>query len=535
MASHSAKIDRPRFFGFARNPQSSSRRKNKRSSVTRALTIGALSFIALGSWALSSPLGSTPDSLYHSASVWCSSFTDDDPCNRTFDDTPSWGIPMGLVESMCAVQNPSRSASCQSFIHYDDGRIARTADLNPATGLYPELFYKTMNLFVGPNIEHALIGMRLFNAGVFSFLVGVLSFLLPKRLWGSAIVSWVVTMVPLGVFFIPSINPSSWNIIGIGFAWIAILGFLETKGLRSASLGIVAIGTIVLATGARADGLAFGILSVVLALWLSDWSQRALWKKAFLPVGISATLGTMLFINPRQTGVAEEGFGVRPSNEEMPTVAPDSSSGIFWNNLLDTPSLWLGMIGGYPLGSLGWLDTVMPQIVVFSVFLVAVILSYLALHDRDWKKITAIIGGVILISAIPLYLLQLGGFLVGEEIQPRYLLPLLIVLMGVIFLPSRDNSRFILPPALVATGALLLAIANSAALHTNIRRYVTGITQGGLDLTTGKEWWWQSIPPFLTPNSVWLIGSLAFLAFAWTVLNTRSRITREISPGNPAQ
>jgi drug/metabolite transporter (DMT)-like permease len=234
----------------------------------------------------------------------------------------------------------------------------------------------------------------------------------------------------------------------------------------------------------------------------------------------------MLLISPRQTGVVEEGFGVRPSNEYMPTIAPDSSAGIFWNNLLDTPSLWLGMIGGYPLGSLGWLDTVMPQIVVFSVFLVAVTLSYLALHDRDWKKITAIIGGVILISAIPLYLLQLGGFLVGEKIQPRYLLPLLIVLMGIIFLPSRTDSRFFLPSALVAAGALLLAIANSAALHTNIRRYVTGITQGGIDLSSGREWWWQSIPAFLTPNTVWVIGSLAFLGFAWNVLNERSRIAQ---------
>lgn len=495
----------------------------------RAMLIGFLSFIALGSWAVSSPLGSTPDSLYHSASIWCSSFTEDNPCDRTFDDTPSWGIPMGLVESMCSVQNPSQSSSCQSFIHYDDGRIARTADLNPATGLYPDLFYKTMNLFVGPNIEHALLGMRLLNAGIFSLLVGCLSLLLPRRLFGSAVVSWIVTMVPLGVFFIPSINPSSWNIIGIGFAWITILGFLETRGIRSASLGIVGIGTIILATGARADGLVFAILSAVLALWLSNWSQRLLWAKALIPVGISLVLGAVLFANPRQTGVAEEGFGVRPSNEEMPTVAPDSSGGILWNNLLDTPSLWLGMIGGYPLGSLGWLDTVMPQIVVFSVFLVAVILSYLALHDREWKKITAIIGGVVLISIIPLYLLQLGGFLVGEEIQPRYLLPLLIMLMGVIFLPNREHSRFVLPPSLVVMGAVLLAIANSAALHTNIRRYVTGITQGGLDLSSGKEWWWQSIPPFLTPNVVWVLGSLAFFGLAWTVLNERSKISEYLT------
>jgi hypothetical protein len=45
------------------------------------------------------------------------------------------------------------------------------------------------------------------------------------------------------------------------------------------------------------------------------------------------------------------------------------------------------------------------------------------------------------------------------------------------------------------------------ALHTNIRRYVTGLDVNGVNLDASPEWWWDV--PF-TPMAVWFVGSVAF-------------------------
>lgn len=489
-----------------------------KNGLLRALGVFVLTLLSLGSWAVASPLGSSPDSLFHTASIWCSDFFDDDPCDRTFDDTPSWGVPSGLVGSMCAVQNPARSAACQPFIHYSDGSVSRTADLNPATGYYPELFYKTMNLFVGPNIEHAVISMRLFNSLIFTVIFVLLGLLLSTRLRNVLVLMWLVSIVPIGVFFIASLNPSSWTITGVAGAWLATLGFLESRGWRTYALVAIFVLSATLAMGSRSDAPVYLIVAVLLALWLSDWKSRTTQIKIGIGAVATGLIAAILLYEPRQAGVVEEGFGQRPSNEEMPIPAPDSASGVLWNNILDVPSLWLGIIGGYPLGSLGWLDTVMPQIVVVSIAIVLISLAYLAVKESDWKKAVAIGGGFFVLAFVPIYLLQMGGFLVGEEIQPRYIFPLFLLLVGVIMLRNRNQKPIeITWPAFLLFGTLLSA-AFSAALHTNIRRYVTGITKGGLDLNSESEWWWRSIPEFISPNFVWIVGSLAFLALAFFLL-----------------
>jgi hypothetical protein len=62
-----------------------------------------------------------------------------------------------------------------------------------------------------------------------------------------------------------------------------------------------------------------------------------------------------------------------------------------------------------------------------------------------------------------------------------------------------------------------LTTANSIALHTNIRRYVTGVRVEGFDLDSQREWWWGFLPDLITPNVVWAVGTLAFAVVAWVV------------------
>jgi hypothetical protein len=79
--------------------------------------------------------------------------------------------------------------------------------------------------------------------------------------------------------------------------------------------------------------------------------------------------------------------------------------------------------------------------------------------------------------------------------------------------PPLFAERF--PLIAIAVG---LSLANSIALHTNIRRYVTGMDVGGLDLDFAREWWWWFMPQFFTPNLLWIGGSLAFAGVTWIVI-----------------
>jgi hypothetical protein len=62
---------------------------------------------------------------------------------------------------------------------------------------------------------------------------------------------------------------------------------------------------------------------------------------------------------------------------------------------------------------------------------------------------------------------------------------------------------------------IALTTANSIARHTNIRRYVTGNRVEGLNLNSPREWWWGFLPDFMTPNVVWLLGTIAFGIVVW--------------------
>jgi hypothetical protein len=72
-----------------------------------------------------------------------------------------------------------------------------------------------------------------------------------------------------------------------------------------------------------------------------------------------------------------------------------------------------------------------------------------------------------------------------------------------------------------------LSIANSVALHSNIRRYVTGIDVGGYNLDRDLEWWWSAAP---SPMAIWTVGSLAFLIAALLV----AKLARQEKVSRPA-
>ena len=501
-------------------------RPSRTRQTLTAVLVALLAILSFGSWAFSSAVGSAPDDDYHLTSIWCSSFQGDlcevDPGGEGVY------IPEALREGIyCYYHNPIQSAGCQPLLDGTDPRPdVPFAHNNPSRNLYPDGYYQFSNLFQSDNIQKTALNVRFVNLGLFLALGFGLFFALPHRLRSTWIWMWTLGLVPMGMFIIPSSNPSSWAITAVAAGWIALLGYLETRGPRAWILAVIYAGTIGLTLSSRIDSVLYLGLASVVAIWLSRLRGHKLFRKTWVGLIALALVIVQLSINPANLARAVKGIGQRSDVFEDPL--PWATSGevvdpnafdwaLLWNNLWNIPGLWLGIFGGFPWGSLGWLDTSVPQVVLVGTITVVMGFTFLAVRQADGTKIVALFVTLGALWIMPLYLLQLGGFQAGEELQPRYLMPLMMVLLGTIVL---SNSGV---PAITDRGRLwfvigALAIANAIALHTNIRRYTTGIRVQGFNLDSPREWWWPFFPEFIGPNLVWAIGAVSFGALLWALL-----------------
>ena len=496
-----------------------------RSTLT-ALLVGVLALLSFGSWAFSSAVGSAPDDDYHLTSIWCSSFQGDlcevDPGGEGVY------IPEALREAIyCYYHNPYQSAGCQPFLDGTDPRPdVPFGHNNPSRSLYPDGYYQFSHLFKVDSIQATALTVRFVNLGVFLAVGFGLFFALPHRLRSAWIWMWTLGLVPMGMFIIPSSNPSSWAITAVAGGWIALVGYLETKGPRSWVLGILYLGSIGLAMSARIDSVLYLGFASLVAVWLSGLRGRELFKKTWMGlIGLAAVI-VQLSINPANLSRVIRGIGQRSEvyDEPLPwtttgeVIDPNAFDwSLLWNNLWNIPGLWLGVFGGFPWGSLGWLDTSVPQIVLVGTILVLAGVTFLSIRAANKTKIVSILITLGALWGMPLYLLQLGGFQAGEELQPRYLMPLMMVFLGTIVV-TQTGMPIITDRARLWFVLGALTLANAIALHTNIRRYTTGIRVQGFNLDSPREWWWPFLPDMIGPTFVWAIGALSFGALLWVLL-----------------
>lgn len=491
------------------------RAPHKARTLARKAGAPVLVLLALIAWAYASPVGASPDDDFHLVSTWCSG-SQADECLIGKTDS-SRVVPLALLTASCFAFDAEASASCQGdSLAQDSAPTVDTARGN-FDGLYPPLFYAVDGLLASPNIADSVLWIRAFNAAVLVGLASAAALLLPASKRVAMTLAWLITSVPLVVFLAPSNNPSSWALSGTAISWAAWWGYFETNGRRRVGLGAVAVAASVAAAGARADGAAYvalGIACVALITWTPLTLARL--RALATPLVVAIACGFVVLTSRQSTAIGGLDAGPNAKHGGVSLIA---------KNILNLPSLWTGGFGGW---GLGWLDTAMPPLVLWSAAAAFIGVVFTGLHQLPRRSAIAVGTVVFALAAIPLLILQEGGDPVGSNVQPRYIWPLVTLLAGLAIARVGRNIVTLGRTQIWLVG-IALAGANSVALYTNIRRYVTGTDVQAPDLNANLEWWWPHAP---SPMAVWILGSLAFAGAVTLILRDYRRVaTRFLATG----
>jgi hypothetical protein len=486
--------------GGSAGAQQAADEARRRRRIGGAVLVAVALAVLGAAWTLASPVGSGSDDSFHLASIWCSSTAPDDACTNLGDAFAAGKdfveVPAEIAQGAhCYAYNPFASAACQGAIEPGTTERALAND-----GIYPGLFHAVMGLAVGDEPVNSVLLVRIMS---WTICVGFMAagwFVLPRRHRAGYLLMLVVTAVPLAISLWSSTNPSGVVVASIVAAWCAVIGLLHARGRRDLFVaGALLVIALVAAAGSRGDGGVYAFFAVVGACILLWSPNRNVLTKTLVAVAVAGTAlaFSVVVLGRRYPGV--DGLVT-----QIDGASSETSSGLLWNNLREIPYFLTGNLGTEPIG---WLDTPMPRIIWASTLAAFFGLAFWGIGRMDRRKALSLACVLVGLLGVPYFLLWRGGYPVGFEIAVRYVLPLVPVLGFTLLYWRRATSVSGLTVVQLSTVLSLMTLAHSVALHSYIRRYVTGVGNLSIDLDAGREWWWD-IP--ITPNMVWVSGSVAF-------------------------
>lgn len=458
-----------------------------------------LAISALFAWGFSSPIGATPDEDFHLASIWCGQGDRQGLCEPTGSEN-SRAVSSDIVHSAeCFAYEAEISASCQGTSFGKGTSNLISTNRGNFENLYPPVFYWVMSWLATPNIYLSVALMRIFNILLFVGVIISIGILGGTKLSRSLNISLVFMAVPLGMFLLPSVNPTSWAMLTVPAAFITTKAIFISVGKRKLLLSVLLIILLVMGAGSRSDTGIFLILSITLATITSYTKSMNIWKLS-IP-SISAILVGLFFFNQSgQSSVITSGLGGDISYQ-------GSLLGLVAKNILQAPLLVAGVFGEW---GLGWLDTIMPAFIwVFGLIIFGIIVFAGFVGTKISTRLSLLFS-IIATILIPVFVLVQSRLQVGEGVQPRYVLPL-VILAAVISIESFSDGSIVLTRSGWIILAILAGLSNSIALFINTQRYATGIDIFNVDLNSYVEWSW---PGSLSPMFLWLIGSVSFFTVA---------------------
>lgn len=507
--------------------------------------------LAWTAWAASSPAGSSPDDDFHLASIWCAGGAAQharpgEVCSTAHGKQTAGSIsrvlPREVAEAACYRYKRLRSADCVR--HIPPGNTVQVAN----DGLYPAGYYDVMHGVISDSVTTSVMWMRGLNI-LLALVVFGLAFAVSETRSRAALslTLAVAFCTPIGLFFVPSTNPTAWSTIGIGSLWLFVLAFMTTstpwRRWTALAGALLAWG---MAVSARADAPVYAALTVVVAAVIGSNAAQRITPKLLMPAALVVMSAVTFFTG---SGGAVASNGVAPSAADG-HLAPEFVLKEIAYNTAHPLHLLLGNIGSlwkyerdiFYTGPLGWLDTQMSQWGTVVPLAVLVLILVAVVGYRGWDR-AAYAALVVAALAVPLLVLERSHLSVeAGYVQARYLYPLMLAVLGLgaYGVVSRGllplTRRWMLP----AAWAVMTTLA-ALALHIQIRRYVSGLSTSNLDLGVHRHWWWINSP--LSPMGVWVIGSLATgltIAFLLSITSARQtpeapvKITEDVTDAAPA-
>jgi hypothetical protein len=490
-------------------------KKSKKSIIWSAIAIVS-AILALASWSVSSPVGSSPDDDYHNVSIWCGQGTRDDLCEES--QAPNTVLVPQPVYSnaFCFAGQPDKSGDCTQ-----SKDLVETIRVNNFQNLYPQGYYWVMSWFASTDVNSSILTMRLFNSIFAVMFIAALVAALPLQMRKLPLVGLLATSIPLGVFVISSVNPSSWTLVSVIAFFSSILALLSAEHRREKLIfGAFSFTSLIMGFSARPDAPAYlllaGLLALVLGFSFRNIERRT--KLAIVLLIIFASVFVILrYVYPLFAALRGVDFGL---GESTPTL-----QGLMFN-IIRLPDLFVGAFGTW---GMGWLDTPSPSSVWAVTYAIYAGLVFSSIRFFDRRQ--AIAAGIAFLAlvAVPLQFLWANNLSVGQIIQPRYLLPMLALLLSVSLYKNPINVERRLTQGQIWIIGFGLFAANTIALHTNLRRYITGLDINQISLNFEMEWWWFDRPSsdtifWLSPNYLWLAGSFAFGLFLFSLWKLRDQI-----------
>jgi hypothetical protein len=461
--------------------------------------MAVLLFLTFAAWSMGSAVGGTPDEGYVLASIWCGQTGATPDCRKhPTSDEGVMILPSMVAEPQLCFLNPGSdySAACQEAIYNQE---TTTYHLNH--GLYPETYMNVVRKFVSPDIEGSVVRIRLFNSFIACVMI-LFALSINRRRDSDLSISWLAVIAPVTTYFISSVNTSSWTLIGTTcfvFSLIAAIRNRKNKKLLITA-SLLTLFSVWFTNSSRYEGK-YVLLLLGAAVIYSEFVPKNLrLNKKMALVGAAILLIIFLIYNYFADVYGRVNFFSDPRFEISGGVKTTANN-LLLQNFLNLPRFVMGFFGGW---GLGWFEIKMTHAVWLFALQALLLTTIFALYKSDNARRT-IFGGLFAVMCVAiLYANQQQFSKIGEFIQPRYFLPFFL---GIVIIAAANKTvRF--PNSLVLTVAILATISNSIALRDTIRRYTTGqdvfISKS---LNNPREWWWNFGP---TPETVWLIGSLAF-------------------------
>jgi len=474
--------------------------------------------VTLAAWAITSPVGSSPDDDYHLTSIWCAGGERTGVCETDPQFTTDVFVPesVGFAHA-CFAYDSTTNAGCTLTL---TDQLRATDRANSIQGLYPTSFYRAMGVFVGDDVQRSVVAMRIFNAALLVVIVALALWVVQPAIRSAVSVVLASIFIPIGLFIIPSTNPSSWAVMGIIAVWAFGLALLHRQQWNQVRTWLTAAGFalgVFLAVGSRADGGAYVAMTVAVVLVWTGWRRL---RRNLISAGVvlaGAAIGGIQFLT----------FGVPGGGEEAPLGTTEPGPGLFLTNLVYLPVYLAGAVGS---NALGWNDTNLPPLVFVFGLLVVGALAYRGVIALQGRRAFAAALALFFLVAVPMVFMQREGLGVGEVVQSRYLLPLMIVVIATLSVtrPLRQGLPLPVPAVIVVTVAM--SASAGVALWTHAHRYAAGTEWGLFHLNLEMEWTGVTALPLPLVVAVGCLSAAVYIASAFMLAYRDGITARKGSP-----